>query len=1026
MRDPRRSKRVEPGREEKNPDTRASRLQNLYLRAGAPSSNQPGPRLSDDELHLEILDIMSRAEGRQGAEKEMFTYMGIEQGRWKTVLWLANTLLQNVATRMLVSSNTEYPSNIVWVTDQTSLAQLTQGAFSVEAAPNASLKSVEAITDFELDPTYTVIAADTRDRILRTMEQVWKSVGSLIVEAADQPEVVSDVVMAVVYQIIAKIHTLGLIPDNVYSYETSGYSSMVSRPPILHLLSSRVLTTLSDATWRSHQMEVIEQAISTGISMQSLVKDLPGGRFRLKVRPLGHEIWLEFVLWCCVEGGFGTTGVTLIKRLQRRSGNPWFAVPWTSRAGNAMSSTIDWERVHSRHGGSVGLLEGYNGQPPFVEMIPRTVSAEVVLMLVETVATSLNTGAPGRSLELPRPLMDAIPRLISFLEPHSLPSEYFDYLTVRMLQTGAIDTQLNPSVLEEWSKRSSKLRSFETTSETMPATATFDMPSIIQQSEAHVGVLHQALEAHVEDFNIRGAIRVFNRVQELVDVSKVQSISTFLANTRNCATASDSDVISQPETRLNNLDFVNSHGQLPLHKLAAFLNLTTDSKLFRVGQWLLSSDQVDEAVIPQRLYDQPAIVTALVRYGGASGDQSLVATVIEARKTSLLMPSVSLLRSLADALISLYNFAEAKKVLTRLKSAKGGGYGPKNLANSVAAFLTLASRGNGVGDHLTEMLLADAQQLLSHILGGSYDGRIDPYRLDVVAIYHQQLAALLMVLAQLPDHQLAACGRRWMKKYPLSNSTVLATDTFNVVLAGVVEAKGAAEGLKLCHMFCHDLISESDAVEEHIVMDDAIAEDDILGDDIDYDWSQRPPSTIDRVSTGNEYVPFVEDFMPEATICSASVSEIDSGKSGFMDAFPVEADETAEAEDKTRPIVRPDLRTLRIIVQAALVERRALQEEGLDVSSQLEVLLWAAQFYKQLGTSRQGIEQEVRLAITDTAGKSEPQNNWAQRKVRLEVAAADARTSKIGHVYKQFHGWRPVTGKEPEARSERAQMRTWT
>ena len=580
---PRRLRGVTPEQGEKNPDSWSFRLHNIYLRAGAPSPYQhsPGSQLFADELHLEILDNMTGAEGKRGAGRDMLTYMGIEQGRWKAVLWLANTLLQNLSTRMLSPRNAERPSNIVWGDDQISLEHLTRRPFSVEAALHASPKTIEASTTFELDLKYTAAAADTRDRVLRTMNQIWKSLGCLIIEAADLPERQSDVAMAVVYQIIANVHALGLVPDNVYSYESSGHSSMVSRPPILHLLSSRVLTTLSDATWRSHQMEVIEQAVSTGISLQSLVKDLPGGRFRLKVRPLGHEIWLEFVLWCCVEGGFGSTGVALVKQLQQKVENPWFAIPWTSKTGNALSSTIDWERVHSRHGGSVGLIEGYNRERPFVEMAPRTVSAEVVMMLVETMTNSVNMGVADRLLRLDGVVMHAIPRLITFLEPHSLPGEYFDYLAVRILQTGAFDIEQNPSLLERWSERLSKLRSLESTIEATPATATFEVSSIIQQSEVQVGILHQALEAYVEKFNIRSAITVFNRVQELVDASKVQSISAFLAATSAYATDSAADYVSSPETRASNLDFVRSHGQLPLHKLAAFLNLTTDSKLFR-------------------------------------------------------------------------------------------------------------------------------------------------------------------------------------------------------------------------------------------------------------------------------------------------------------------------------------------------------------------------------------------------------------------------------------------------------------
>jgi hypothetical protein len=1008
---PGRLSRVDLHDEKKKPDTWASKLNDIYLKAGASSTNQHSPGLQlpiDDKMHLELLDIITASESKLNADTDLLTYMGIKQGRWKAVLWTMDKLLQNLSTRMLNPRNDESPSNIIWDPEGLSLAKLTRSPFSVEAPSAPTSKPIEASTNFGLDPKYTVTAADTQDRILRTMKHIWKSLGCLIIEAADLPEEQSEVAMAVVYQIIAKVHALGLVPDNVYSYETSVYSSMVSRPPILHLLSSRVLTTLSDATWRSHQMEVIEQAVSLGTPLQSLVKDLPGGRFRLKVRPLGPEVWLEFVLWCCVEGGFGPTGHALVKQLQEKAQNPWFAMPWTSQTGNSLSNTVDWDRVHSRHGGSVGLIEGYNRERPFVEMAPRTVSAEVVLMLVESMVNSVNTGVSGRSLRIDSVVLQAIPRLIRFLEPHSLPTEYFDYIAVRMLQTGAFDIDQNPSLLERWAERMSKLQSLESTFGANEPSATFELPSIIQQSEVHIGMLHQAMEAYVERFDVRGAIQVFNRIQELVDVSKVQSISAFLATT----SAHDRDSTSEENISLTtpttNLDFVRSHGQLPLHKLAAFLNLTTDSKLFRIGQWLLSSDEVDEPVIPKRLYDQSALTTALVRYAGASGDEELVAAVIRARRHSSLLPSVTLFRSLVDALISTYNFREAHKILTRLKESKGGGYSPKNLASSVAAILTLTSHQSGPNT-ATDTRLNEAWRMTNKMMNGHYDGRTDPFRSDVLAVYRQQLAALLMVLSRIPQSQISSFGQRWKNSYPLNNLTTLATDTFNVLLAGVVATKGSSEGMKLCQIFCDEPSVES-RTQEDVVMDDILAEQNILGDDIDYNWSQRLRSKLDRIARSGEYVPFVDSYPPgQMNEQAEGESQTALEQFEFMDAFPVEVDGIEDAEPETICLVKPDLRTLRIVVQGALAERRARKEGGLDTAPQTEVLQWAAQYYRLFGTSTAIIQQEIQLPIVDPMGDPEQQRTWNERKRRRQAAAVTA-DSHVGHAYKQFHSSRPVTG----------------
>lgn len=1003
-----------------NPETCSLRLNEIYLQAGASSPYQhlSGSHFPEGDTHLHILDIMYGADNPHGAGVDMFTYMGIKQGRWKAVLWLADTLLQNVSMRMLNPRDTESPSNIVWGSEGISLENLTQQPFSVETTAHASSKSIEASTTLKLDPKYSDLAADNKDRVLRTMQQIWRSLGSLIIEAAELPDDQSEIVMAVVYQIIAKVHALGLVPDNVYSYATSGYSSMSSRPPILHLLSSRVLTTLSDATWRSHQMDVIEQAVSLGTPLQSLVKDLPGGRFRLKVRPLGPEIWLEFVLWCCVEGGFGSAGVYLVNRLQKKVQNPWFAMPWTSQTGNELSSTVDWDRVRSRHGGSVGLIEGYNRERPFVEMAPRTVSAEVVLMLVETMANSVNTGVSGRSMSINTVLWRAIPRLIEFLEPHGLPVEYFDYIAVRLLQTGAFDVEQDPEVLERWAEKVSDLRLLESTLKTTPGIATFGVPSIIEQSEVYAGMLHQAMEAYVEKFDVRAAIAVFNRIQELVDVSKVQSISAFLATTSVEGADLTSQEILSPHARTGNLDFVRSHGQLPLHKIASFLNLTTDSKLFRIGQWLLSPDEVDEPVIPKRLFDRPALTTALVRYAGLSGDEELVAEVIRARGRSSLLPSVSLLRSLVDALVLNYNFREAHSILMRLTKAKGGGgCSPTNLASSAVTILALESRTKGPDNIAVDPRLSEAWQMIGRMMDGYYDGRTDTFRIDISAIYCQQLAALLMVLSSVLNPRISSFARRWQNKYPLSNSTVLATDTFNIILAGVVDTEGSSNGMRLWQLFCDDLSLGSRTFGD-VDLDDSLVKEYILGDDDDNPRSRRLQSVLDRFATRGDYVPFVEFPTTSPLAVPAEGGEktdeseenLRSGHFEFANAFPLVSDNVEDANPEQAFLVRPDLRTLRIIVQGALAERRVCEDEGMDTFTQRQVLQWATQFYRQFGTSTEIIQQEIQLPVEEPVSDVEEQRTRDERKMRIAVAAAGARERAVGHVYQQFHRWRPVLG----------------
>lgn len=996
--------------------------QNLRAGAHAHSAYSSAASPFEGDTHAFIVDTIRDA---TNAGIDLLTYLGITQGRWKAVLWLADTLLQNVSSRMLDPRRIATASNIVWGSQGLTLNDLTEQPFSVGTLAHTGTRSLEECTAFPIDPRYSDLASEHKDR---TMSIIWSTLGNLIIEGAELPEQESEVVMAAVYQIIAKVHALGLVPDAVYSYTRPHHNSMVQRPPILHLLSSRILTTLSDATWRSHQMDIIEQAVSTGVPLQSLVKDLPGGRFRLKVRPLGPEVWLEFVLWCCVEGGFGTSGTRIISSLQQQTWEPWFAVPWTSQGGSAMSSTVDWDRVRSRHGGSVGLLEGYNREPPFVEMAPRTVSAEVVLSLIETVANSMSIGSSDRWLSRKMAnsrwraqnriksrwlgtnvaISKAVPSLMEFLEPHSLPEEYIDYLAVRFLQTGAFDVEKYPQWLERWVEQVSHFRSLETTYTAAPATATFDLHSICEQSEVYAGMLHQAMEAYVDKFDVRNAVAVFNRIQELVDVSKLRSISAFLAATPIQSDRSfDSQEFFTSHTSINSVDFLRSHGQLPLHKLSAFLNLTTDSKLLRIAEWLLYSDDVDEPVIPRRLYDAAGLTVALVRFASVSGDEELLFRLITARKNATMMPSVSLLRSLVDAFLLLHNFREAHRTLNRVRKAKGGGYGVNNLANLAAAIFTLQSRAKDSNSAEVKEKLRQALQLISGMMAGYYDSRSGTYRNNVLAAFRQQIAALLVVLSSIRGSSLSPLAREWQVPNSLNNGTILSTQTFNIVLASIVDTQGSSEGVRLWQLFCASTESQMTNIQD-IAFDEYPVEDHFFADDENYDPSSQAVPASDSVTTSGEYVPFVkadndtplelneEDgadahYMTEASFVS------------FANSFPVVEDEVEVEvfeDPEPRSLVKADLRTLRIIVRGAIGERRALRRQGADSVLQRKVLDWATFMYRLLGATKKDIEQEIQQAIDENAVSVQQQNLRKANKYRLAAYLRQRR--KKESVYEPF------------------------
>lgn len=330
-----------------------------HLRASSYTGN--GSTLNADEKCIEITRILAEAREEDNG-LDVLSELGVKHGRWSAVMSIVESLIAGAAARITNESSAQLPSNLDW--PMSTLDDADIAPIELDAISYSHTTCSARWDEFQFDPRNTDSMATEK---YTAIEQIWMSLGFIILESANLPSAPFTQAMKYVYQIIARLHSSGFVPEHVYTYVHTLNDSTVRRPPIMHLLSSRILTTLSDAVWRAHQDKVIAQAASAGASYRDLGRDPPGGRFRLKVRELGPEVWLEFVLWCCVDGGFAKAGSSIVERMRsRNTDSPWFANQWTSAAGDgaADNELIDWDRVKLRHGGSVGQIEGYSRERP--------------------------------------------------------------------------------------------------------------------------------------------------------------------------------------------------------------------------------------------------------------------------------------------------------------------------------------------------------------------------------------------------------------------------------------------------------------------------------------------------------------------------------------------------------------------------------------------------------------------------------------------------------------------------------------
>lgn len=881
-----------------------------------------------------------------------------QNGYRKQLVWLLNESLKDMAAWNKVS-NQSTPSNVDWPT--TLFDDLHYGG-----------KKHIQITRFMLQPRQptldeaTANGAKTSPLTREFMTAVWMTLAKLVL-AVDNPDSdTSQSCMNTVLLVLATLHNLNMIPADVYTYNPLNLSSSINRPPILHLVYSRILTSLSDATWRDQQDDAIAQASKLGHSLKHISENVPGGRFRLKVQPLPIEIWLELILWCCVDGGLPLTAhdiITLIHRLE----DPWFSVRWCSTHTSPLAETlVDWNRVKLRHGGTVGLIEGYSREKPFVDVPQKTVSVEVVLALIEAFAT----GESSRKLT-------KIADLIRFLEPHDLPPSYFDFLESRLISAGFLDSLADPSRVEEWSKETGFLRTLKPMNDVPRITQTLELDSVLDHSQLHLGVMHQCLDALVNFSAVHNALELFNDIQEEVDRNKIKSITEFLQAPLELDTSASSANQDQPYR----LEYADSHGQIPYYRLASFLDLSTEAKMLGLGEWLLYSEDPDDALIPSSAYTVTSLAPSISRYAAATRDATLLARVVgqfDATKDG--RPSVRACRAFFDAGVESLDFRNVARWMFELKN-RSARIGLSNYAYLGAVILRIEKsivsdrpNTNNRSNPTWLSMLGEATRLLERLLSDYYRGPGGSDTLVQRKQYHQQVSHILRLYAQCRGSKLQDIARKYSPRYASGNNVMLPTRVFNVLLNGIVDAYGASRGREMYDIFCKEPTSgyptflfdpdqfESDFQE----MDVTIRKPSTLQDEHDFELAggrhqpeqHIPEDSKQQAITTSTYTPdpsvdFSNAFFP----IDESNQQIDARattEDTFMDSI-ISSDRFL----RPLPITFPQASTLRVIVQGALAHDDANSIESLSVTD------WAISQFLLIGTKNVNIiAEEIQRPLT--------------------------------------------------------------
>jgi hypothetical protein len=940
---------------------------------------EPEPAV-DAGSPVAILKVLARAQKRD--DLNVLSFMVAVQNRRKAVLHLMDILLNHVAASE--TDLEELPSNIQW--PDPPFWSFTKLPIELDHGLRSSGSSPRGL--------HEVFGTSLPDDCKQMMEIIWTTLADLVLIGPTCAAAVRKEVTNTVHQTLAQMYRLGLIPAGVHAHKAPAETVAIQHPPNLQMLSSKILSTLSDAVWHAHQDDVIAQSPKPEKSPWNVLLEPPGRPLRTTGRQLGPEVWIEFILRCCAESGLSSAGAQIIKWLQHDQFNRWQVVPWTNGAG-VMAEDANDARPE------ISLLSETSSAPDTALMShgQNVISTEVILAVADSLVNELAT--PRNSKQSAKQILADLEHVMTFAEPQNLPTGYLDYLAVRVFQTGSL---AKANALHSLTSTLRHLRDQQPYAEAPDPGSRLAFESILQRSETEAGLLHQTLQAFVEGNLARKAVEAFTDIQKLVDQNKLRSVGEFLSLPLDPEHGFFTSRVSRCQREL-----LYSYGQLPTYKLTFVVDFISRAKLFGLGDWLLYSDDVDGPELPATRWSQPSVSAALTRYATAKPDLSLLNRLFEV--STIRRPTVKALRALVVASINIRDWERARQWLSDLKLAHGGGYNPGILASLAAIILRIETEAYTLRRTGAESDLEQAYQLITDVLDGIYNTSAGSFRVDQKKTFKHQVGYLLRLIANVSGTDLERVAGDYVSKFPTSNQPYLARNTFNILYDAIVETRGAREGRRIWYLFCADPwdsrgfadIPDTDDDEALVNEPDG----DLLASSVSKDLDAKAGQKLNRIALDVE-VPTNREDSAHADV-------------------PFHQDDKRESHTAplaVAPIVVPDMRTLQIVVKGALAEietrnseimsrrpdefvgQRELEtKEDKRVLRELDMVLkWAGQFYEAFDLEPEDIVTEFhdRLSV--------PDEMKTPRRGRGDKRLLEARAPNVASQFSSAATWTRIPG----------------
>lgn len=748
-------------------------------------------------------DVLSIA--RSSCQEDILSYIAIYQERWDAVIWLVKAMTEGYpGHRETENALCQLPPSLfgTFRRRRRRLDTITLSPVRLEK-PQPSAMSWEQWSgnDFDKHPWHYDPKHCNASHILgrKSLGQIWQSLGTMILQAADRPAKDSSysVIMSNVYQLLGHLHRIDAIPDSTYNYASPTDPTVLKRPPTLHILSKRIMSTLSDVEWDLEWNKTKAKYLSQGY-------DLPNASLQPKTRQFGPELWLDLVLWVCVEGGWVGEGAWIVMQMQRRTASKdtrWSTNSWPEicqRQAPKINFMSIWrsvvEKTSLNQVGGIGIASGTDVD---VKLEPRTVSREAVLALVDGLLNGpqcTSRGVGMTAVELRRNIV-ACKGLLEY--NHSgLEGNFMDAAILRIFENFKTIRDQAGLLSRFLDLRPTELRQRNRHSHTASPTQAHEM----DDSAAVLGLHHENLYRFSKAGNLDGSLRTFSKIQKIVDTQREEEIMTFANDLKERIGRGEdvSDLIGDEKDRVA----LTNPSKLPLSTLAYFVHLLADCRLSDLGDWLLLNEDIDGGLVDSALYSQQSLQPALLRFGIATSNTRLLKRIL--LELEMPLPSI-IVHYLLRFQATLGKWTAVEELLNYSKKTWSLGWKSSAAMTIAKAVLQMEHKWR---DNPDPDSMIRAHSVLQDLISGKYDYKADPSQLSRDFTQRRLANQLSRIFQTLPG-SLKKITVRPPSEDPLRASRAYASidispNAFNIILEPMVDMYGSAAGKKLWDLWVRE------------------------------------------------------------------------------------------------------------------------------------------------------------------------------------------------------------------------------